>query len=82
MKGVFGSLELGRIEVLRKEREADLFAGYLLIPEPQLKAILQEEWAQESNDLIWQLAVEFRVPKELIAKRLEFERLWRENKDI
>lgn len=77
IKGVFGSLELGRIEILRQEREADLFAGYLLIPEAQLNAILQEEWVQESNDLIWQLALEFRVPKELMQKRLEFERLRR-----
>ena len=73
---------MGRIEILRKEREADLFAGYLLIPEAQLKTILQEEWAQESNDLIWQLALEFRVPKDLMRKRLEFERLRKDSGDV
>ena len=82
ISGTLGSLELGRIEILRKEREADLFAGYLLIPEAQLKGILKEEWAMESCDLTWELALEFQVPKELVQKRLEYERMRRESKNI
>jgi Zn-dependent peptidase ImmA (M78 family) len=77
VKGVFGSLEWGRIEILRREREADLFACYLLIPDSQLQPLLDEDWVRESNDLVWQLAVEFEVPKELMRQRLEFEQLKR-----
>ena len=72
-KGIFGSLELGRIEIATKEREADLFAAYFLIPEKKLKAILKKEWVKESPNPIPQLAEKFQVPEELMRKRLEFE---------
>lgn len=32
-EGLFGSKKMGKIEIGRKERQADLFAAYLLIPE-------------------------------------------------
>lgn len=72
-KGLFGSLELGRIERTRKEREADIFAAYFLIPEESLSSLLKEEWVKESHDPIPELAEEFRVPEELMIKRLEFD---------
>ena len=70
-KGIFGSLELGRFEIATKEREADIFAAYFLIPEEKLKLILEEEWLRP----IPQLAEEFQVPEELMRKRLKFEQL-------
>ena len=68
-EGAFSSLELGSSEIRRKEREADLFAAYLLIPEERLKALLQEE----ANYTAAELAEEFQVPEGLMRKRLEFE---------
>ena len=71
-KGVFGCKEMGRIEISRKEGEADIFASYLLISEEKLNPILDEEWLKESLNPISELAEEFQVPEELIRKRLEF----------
>ena len=72
-KGIFESLELGRIERATKEREADLFAAYFLIPDEKLKLILEEKWVKESPNPIPQLAEKFKVPEELMRKRLEFD---------
>ena len=74
-KGIFGNRELGRFEIATKEREADIFAAYFLIPEEKLKLILEEEWLRKSLNSIPQLAEKFQVPKELIRKRLEFEKM-------
>ena len=71
-KGIFGSLELGKIEIESKEREADIFAAYFLIPEEKLKLILEEERLRKSLNPISQLAEKFQVPEELMRKRLEF----------
>jgi Zn-dependent peptidase ImmA (M78 family) len=71
-KGIFGSLELGRIEIATKEREADLFAAYFLIPEEKLKLILEEKRVKTSSNPIPGLAKKFQVPEELMRKRLEF----------
>ena len=70
--GIFGSLKLGRFEISTKEREADIFATYFLIPEEKLKLILEEEWVKGSPNPIPELAEEFKVPEELMRKRLEF----------
>lgn len=72
-KGIFGNLELGRIEIVTKEREADIFAAHFLIPEENLKLILEEKGVKESPSPIPQLAEKFQVPEELMRKRLEFE---------
>lgn len=50
---------MGRIEIRRKEREADIFATYFLIPEEKLNQILNEEWLKESSNLFSALAEEF-----------------------
>ena len=71
-KGIFGNLELGRFEIATKEREADIFAAYFLIPDEKLKLILEEKWVKESPSPIPQLAEKFQVPEELMRKRLEF----------
>jgi Zn-dependent peptidase ImmA (M78 family) len=70
--GIFGSLELGRFEIARKEREAEIFAAYFLIPEEKLKLILKKKWVKESPNPIPQLAEMFQVPEELMRKRFEF----------
>jgi Zn-dependent peptidase ImmA (M78 family) len=69
-EGLFGSRELGKIEISRKEREADLFATYLLIPTEKLNKIL--DWFKESLNPIAELGEEFEVTPDLIKKRLEF----------
>jgi Zn-dependent peptidase ImmA (M78 family) len=73
-EGLFGSLEIGRSEIARKEREADIFAAYLLIPEEKLSPILKEDWIRDYN-FVPELAEEFQVSEELIRKRLEFEEI-------
>jgi Zn-dependent peptidase ImmA (M78 family) len=70
-EGLFGSLELGRSEIRKKEKEADIFACYLLIPEEKLSPILGGETDYSPQEL----AEEFQVPEELIRKRLEFEEI-------
>ena len=71
------SLELGRIEIATKEREADLFAAYFLIPEEKLKLILKKKWVIGSPNPIPKLAKKFKVSEELMRKRLEFEKMLR-----
>lgn len=60
------------IKVRKMERDAEIVAAYFLIPEEKLKAILKEEWINDSPDPIPELAEEFQVPEELMRKRLEF----------
>ena len=76
-KGIFGNRELGRIEIATKEREADIFAAYFLIPGVKLNLILKEDWLRKSLNLIPQLAKKFQVPEELMRKRLEFDLKYR-----
>lgn len=72
-----GSLKLGRLELPQTEREADLFAGYLLVPEVKLRPVLQQGWVREEADPVLKLALEFQVPVELMLERLVFEGLRR-----
>jgi len=59
--------------VLREhEKEAEVFAAYLLIPEDKLNAILQQEWVKESPNPIPALAEEFQVSENFMRKRLKF----------
>jgi Zn-dependent peptidase ImmA (M78 family) len=74
--GLLGSLEIGRSELARKEKEADLFAAYFLIPEERLNLILKEDWFRESPNQVTALAEEFQVPEELARKRLEFKNIF------
>ncbi|MFZ6016825.1 MAG: ImmA/IrrE family metallo-endopeptidase [Nitrospirota bacterium] len=75
-RGVFGSLELGRREISIKEREADIFAAYLLIPEEKLTPLLEEDRIKEAHsDPLSELAEEFQVPEELMRRRVEFEKI-------
>lgn len=69
-EGLSGSLELGRQERTRKEKEADLFAAYLLIPEERLEINLKS-MEDPHYDPVPELAEEFEVPEELMRKRLE-----------
>jgi Zn-dependent peptidase ImmA (M78 family) len=54
----------------RQEKEAEVFAAYLLIPEDKLNEKLQEEWVKESPDPVPELAEEFQVSENFIKKRL------------
>ena len=74
-EGLFGSRVMGKIEIGRKEREADLFATYLLIPEERINWILNEEWVKDTSNLIYELAEKFQVSDDLMRKRLNFRRL-------
>lgn len=73
--GLFGSFEIGKSERARKEKEADIFAAYFLIPPEKLNPILTQDWFRESSDQIAALEKEFQVPEELAKKRLEFEEI-------
>jgi len=44
----------------RQEKEAEVFAAYLLIPEDKLSEKLREGWVRESPDPIPELAEEFQ----------------------
>jgi len=59
------------------EKEAEVFAAYLLIPEDKLNAILQQEWVKESPNPIPALAEEFQVSPNFMKKRLEFWQIYR-----
>ena len=59
------------------EKEAEVFAAYLLIPEDKLNAILQQEWVKESPNPISELAEEFQVSPHFMTKRLEFWEMYR-----
>jgi len=54
------------------EKEAEVFAAYLLIPEDKLNEILQQDWVKEHPDPIPELAEEFQVSENFIRKRLKF----------
>jgi len=58
-----------------QEREAEVFAAYLLIPEEELNKILKEEWVKEHPNPIPELAEEFQVSPHFMKKRLEFKEL-------
>jgi Zn-dependent peptidase ImmA (M78 family) len=57
----------------KQEREAEVFAACLLIPENKLNKKLKEEWVKESPDPIPELAEEFQVSENFMRKRIEFE---------
>jgi Zn-dependent peptidase ImmA (M78 family) len=44
---------------MRQEKEVEIFAAYLLIPEDKLNEKLKEEWTKESLDPIPELSEEF-----------------------
>jgi len=67
---------LESLKVREKEKEAEVFAAYFLIPKEKLDKVLNEEWIKESPNLFSDLAEEFQVPEDLVRKRLEFERLY------
>jgi Zn-dependent peptidase ImmA (M78 family) len=56
----------------KQEKEAEVFAAYLLIPEDKLDEKLKEEWVKESLNPIPELAEEFQVSPNFMRKRLEF----------
>jgi Zn-dependent peptidase ImmA (M78 family) len=56
----------------RQEKEAEVFAAYLLIPEDKLSEKLKEEWVQESLDPVPDLAEEFQVSENFMRKRLKY----------
>jgi len=63
------------LDVIKQEREAEVFAAYFLIPKDKLNAILSEEWVKESLNPIPELAEEFQVSEHFMKKRLEFEKM-------
>ena len=67
--------------ILRQhEKEAEIFAAYLLIPEEELDKLLDEDWVKESPNPIPALAEEFCVSPRFMRKRLEFKKfsfLWK-----
>jgi Zn-dependent peptidase ImmA (M78 family) len=60
----------------KHEKEAELFAAFLLIPEEKLKAIIKDGRLESSLDPIAELAEEFEVSPHFMRKRLEFEKLF------
>ena len=65
------------LEIPKTEREADLFAAYLLVREVKLRPVLQQGWIREAGDPVLGLALEFRVPVELMRERLILEAVGR-----
>ena len=72
-----GRCFLKNLDVIQQEREAEVFAAYLLIPEDKLNILLKEEWMKESLDPILELSEEFQVSEHFMKKRLEFEKMLR-----
>jgi Zn-dependent peptidase ImmA (M78 family) len=60
----------------KQEKEAEVFAAYLLIPEDKLEEKLKEEWVQESPDPVLELAEEFQVSENFMKKRLKFKEMY------
>jgi len=56
----------------RREKEAEVFAAYLLIPEDKINEKLREEWVRESPDPIPELAEEIQVSENFMRKRPRF----------
>ncbi|MEM3448063.1 MAG: ImmA/IrrE family metallo-endopeptidase [Nitrososphaerota archaeon] len=61
----------------KQEKEAEIFAAYLLIPEEKLNEILKQEWVKESYDPISELAEEFQVSENFMRKRFEFKKIFK-----
>ena len=59
------------LNLKKQEREAEIFAGYFLIPKERLNAILKEDWVKDSPNPISELAEEFQVSENFMRKRLE-----------
>ena len=72
-----GKYFLKNLDVIQQEREAEVFAAYLLIPEDKLNVLLKEEWIKESLNPISELAEEFQVSEHFMRKRLGFEKMLR-----
>jgi len=53
------------------EKEAEVFAAYLLVPEEKLNEILNQEWVRESPNPIPELAELFEVSENFMRKRLK-----------
>jgi len=62
--------------VKQQEKEAEVFAAYLLIPEEKLNQMLQQDWIKEYPNPIHELAEEFQVSENFIRKRLKFKKLF------
>jgi Zn-dependent peptidase ImmA (M78 family) len=58
-------------KIMDMEKEAEVFAAYLLIPEEELNELLNQDWVKESPDPIPELAEEFQVSPHFMRKRLE-----------
>ena len=56
---------------MRQEKEVEIFAAYLLIPEDKLNEKLKEEWTKESLDPIPELSEEFQISENFMRKRLK-----------
>ncbi|HEC87093.1 MAG TPA: ImmA/IrrE family metallo-endopeptidase [Thermoplasmatales archaeon] len=67
-----GKYFLKNLDVIQQEKEAEVFAAYLLIPEDKLNVLLKEEWIKESPNPIPELAEEFQVSERFMKKRLGF----------
>jgi len=66
--------------LMRKhEKEAEVFAAYLLIPEDKLNELLKQEWVKESPDPVAELAEEFQVSENFMRKRLNFQKMFKNN---
>jgi Zn-dependent peptidase ImmA (M78 family) len=63
---------LKTLKIQKQEREAEIFAAYLLIPGEKLNNFLKQDWVKESPDPIPDLAEEFQVSPNFMRKRLEF----------
>jgi Zn-dependent peptidase ImmA (M78 family) len=61
----------------RQEKEAEVFAAYLLIPEDKLNEKLREEWVKESPDPVPELAEEFQVSENFMNKRLKLKNIFK-----
>jgi Zn-dependent peptidase ImmA (M78 family) len=68
--------------VKEHEKEAEVFAAYLLIPEDKLNVLMNEGWLENSSDPILELAEEFQVSKNFMRKRLILKRLFENNDKI
>lgn len=73
---------LNSIRVMKKEREAEVFAAYYLIPEEKLNEVLKQEWVKESLDPIPELAEEFQVSENFMRKRLKFKGVFNDTRVI
>jgi len=61
----------------KQEKEAEVFAAYLLIPEEKLNELLKQDWVQNSPDPIPELAEEFQVSENFMRKRLQLKNIFK-----